>query len=770
MRLRHTAVALPFLAAAALAARTDLGEVLIFAQPPFSNVTVIGLAGEGSMTIAAGTEETLPAVALGGLATGSGTLTVTGSGSKLTTVGDAATRANAVGVGVTGTGTVQVLDGGELELDGTGNLPGDLAPGFAAGVEAGSVGSVTVSGPGSLIEIRNGDADAAGVAVGLAGQGSLDLLAGAELRIDTGTGESSGLTVGNSVGSNGMLTASGADTAIELSGEGRGLTVGNAGIGVLELSDGAELTGAQVAFLGLEASGDGTLRVESGAQIEVAGTNPQLGYGGALNVGLAGSGRLEVAGGSVVFDNQDGVPHGIELGGSLGCGGPCPLTGGSGAVAVGAGGSVEVRGPLGGATVGADGAGTLEVAAGGSFVIEDPDGQSGVSVGASADSTGSVLVTGAGSLVDAGVGLLAGVDLALADAGSATLTVADGGILQADTVTLGSGAVLRGDGSVTGLVANLRGRVAPGLSTGTLSLAGALQSTGTLHVEIAGTEAGSFDVLQTSGALQLLGGGVELDFLGGFLPTSGDELVIGTSPAGVSVDDAVAASYRGAAPGLDFEVVADGNELVFRALSDAAGFGRCHAAQLRAFAKLCKKLLGCHASYAKKSARDLLGEKRDACLASAAASFEKTWQKAADQAARKGDLCGSDAAAAEADDGLSEDVASLVAEISTGWTPGASRDDDALRSALLAQSGGFCGGLLSAESAQARKRDDARRAAARDRAAQKFLAGAGKALDKAAQKGVAYAGPAPAAISDAVSAAEFDAASTAAGIPGDGVN
>lgn len=764
MRLRHAAITLPFLAAAALAARTDLGEVLIFAQPPFSNVTVIGLAGEGSLTIDGGTEETLPAVALGGLATGTGTLTVTGSGSKLTTVGDATTRANAVGVGVLGTGTALVLDGGELELDGTGNLPGDLAPGFAAGVEPGSVGSVTVSGAGSLIQIRNGDADAAGVAVGLAGQGSLELLAGGELRIDTGTGESSGLTVGNGAGADGLLTASGADTAIELSGEGRGLTVGNAGIGVLELTEGAELTGAQVAFLGLEGSGDGTLRVESGAQLEVAGTNPQLGFGGSLNIGLAGSGRLEVAGGSVVVDNQDGVLHGIELGGSLGCGGPCPLTGGSGELAVGAGGSVEVRGPLGGATVGADGTGSLEVAAGGSFVVEDPDGQSGMTVGASAGSSGSVLVSGAGSLVDAGVGLLAGLDLALADAGSAILTVADGAILQADTVTLGSDAVLRGDGSVTGLVANLRGRVAPGLSTGTLSLSGALQSTGTLHVEIAGSEAGGFDVLQTSGALELLGGGVELDFLGGFLPASGDELVIGTSAAGVSVDSSVAASYRGAAPGLDFEVVAEGNELVFRVLSDAAPLGRCQAAQLRPFAKLCKKLLGCHAGYARKSAGDPQGEKRDACLARAAASFEKAWQKAADQAARKGDLCGSDAAPADADDGLSGDVASLVADVSTGWTPGASRDDDTLRSALLAQSGALCGSLLSAESAQARKRDDARRQAARDRAEQKFLAGAGKALDKATQKGVTYAGPAPAALSDAVAAATFDAASLAAGV------
>jgi T5SS/PEP-CTERM-associated repeat protein len=763
MRPRHTALALPFLAAAALAARTDVGDVFVVPQAPFSDITVIGLSGQGSVTIDGGTQETLPAVALGGFASGAGTLVVTGAGSKLTTVGDAVTRANVVGVGVVGTGALQILEGGEIELDGTGNLPGDLAPGFAAGVEPGSVGSVTVSGAGSLLEIQNGDADSAGAAVGLEGQGSFELLAGAELRIDTGTGENSGLTVGNDAGGSGLLTASGSGTAIELSGEGRGLTVGNAGQGELALEDGAELTGVQAAFLGLAETGAGTLRVESGAQLEVAGTNPLLGFGGVLNVGLAGTGLLEVTGGSVVLDNPDGVGHGLQIGGALGCGGPCPFTGGSGEVAVGAAGSVEVRGPLGGATVGADGTGSLRVSAGGSFEIENPDGQSGMSIGLGPGSLGDVLVTGAGSLLDAGVGLLAGLDLALADTGVATVAVADGATLRAGSVTLGSGAVLGGDGRVDAPVGNLRGTIAPGLSIGELSVSGAVESTGTLRIEVAGTQAGGFDVLRTDSALELAGGQVELDFVGGFLPSSGDELVIGEAGAGVVVDPSVDASYRGAGPGLDFEVVAEGNQLVFRARSDAESLGRCQVAQLQAFAKLCQKLLGCHAGYARKPAKDPLGEKRQACLASGAAKFARAWQKAIDRAARKGDPCGSTAPAAEADDALLEDVTALAGEIGTGWTPAASRDDDVLRSALLAGSGALCGALLRAEGAQAKRRDDARRGLARERAGEKFLARAGKALEKATQAGVAYAGPEPPLLADAVEAAVFDLVSTAAG-------
>lgn len=555
---RLAGLALLFLAAAALAAQVEVGDVQVVPQAPFSNLTVIGLSGEGSLTIDAGTQATLPAVAMGGLETGIGTLTITGSGSKLTTTGDTATRANTVAVGGFGTGTLEVLAGGALELDGTSNLPGDLAPGFGVAIYAGSVGTATLSGEGSLLEIKNGDADSAGLAVGVDGDGSLALQGGADIHIDTGTGENSGLSVGNGEGSTGDLAASGAGSTIELSGEGRGLTVGNAGTGTLGLSEGAELTGAQVAFLGLTPTSEGTVRVESGGRLEIADTNPLLGFGGSLNVGLAGTGRLEVEGGEVVLDNQDGALHGILVGGTIGCGGACPYTGGSGEIAVGPGGSVTVLGPLGGATVGADGEGSLEISGGGSFVIENPDGQGGITVGATPGSTGSVLVQGVDSRLDAGIGLLAGLDLALADAGSATLTLADGGTLEVGTLTLGTLALLRGNGFVQGNVSNLRGSVAPGGSVGSLDVDGTFQSAGTLRIELAGTAADRFDVLRTTGPLQLLGGVVDVDLLGGFLPRSGDEIQIGEAPGGVSVDPSVATSYRGAAPGFDFEVVADG--------------------------------------------------------------------------------------------------------------------------------------------------------------------------------------------------------------------
>jgi T5SS/PEP-CTERM-associated repeat protein len=759
MRPRHAALALPFFAAAALAARIDVGDVFVVPQPPFSNITVIGLSSVGSITIDGGTQEELPAVAMGGLATGEGTLTVTGAGSKLTTTGDATTRANVVGVGITGSGELEVTNGAAIEMDGANNLAGDLGASFAVGVEASGAGTVLIQD--ADLTVTNGAASPGGVAVAVGGNG-IFVLDGGSVAIDTGTGANGGLSVGTSAGSSGFLHATGADSTIVLSGTGRNLSVGTAGAGELLLEQGASLTGAQVGFVGLEESADGELRVASGAELAITGANPLLGFGGALQVGAGGTGLVEVIGGSIVVDEPLGSQHGVQIGGAIGCGGPCPFTGGTGELAVVAGGTFSILGALGSAVVGADGDGTLRVADGSSFVVENPDDSSGISVGASAGATGTLLVTGAGSLVDAGVGLLAGLDLGLGDAGSATVTAASGGTLLAPFVTLGTDAVLRGDGTVTAIVDNLRGTIAPGLSIGTLSIGGDLDSAGVLEIEAAGTGAGEFDVLATGGALNLSGGTVRIELEGGFLPQAGDELVIATATGVPNIAKTVVREVRGAAPGFDFEVVPDGNALVFRAIGDAEGFGSCQVAQLKAMSKLCKKHFDCHATFAKKSAKDPGGAKRDACLAAGEAAFAKAYTKAAAKAAKKGEPCGATAPAAETDDVVVDAVAELVAGIETGFTPGTNAADDTLRASLLGSSGTLCAALLKAESTQAKKRDDAKRAAARDKAEAKFAAAAERAFTKAA--GVVYGGTPSPEVAENVAIAVGDATGVSAGV------
>ena len=759
MRPRAAVPALLLVAAAALAARTDVGQVFEVPQPPFSNITVIGVAGTGSVTIDGGTQEELPAVALGGLDGADGTLLVQGTGSKLTTVGDATTRANAIGVGISGDGHVEVTNGGAIEMDGSNNLDGDLGASFALGVEAGGAGAVLFQG-GDLT-VTNGAATPGGVAVAVAGDGVFEL-DGGNVAIDTGTGANSGLSVGTSAGSTGFLHATGVDSTIVLSGTGRILSVGTGGAGELVLEEGASLTGAQVGFIGLEGAGAGTVRVASDAQLVISGENPLLGFGGALQVGAGGTGLLEVNGGSVVVDEPLGSQHGVQIGGMIGCGGPCPFTGGTGEIAVGAGGTFSVLGAFGSAVVGSDGDGTLRVEGGGSFLIENPDDGSGISVGAAVGSTGTVLVSGAGSVVDAGVALLAGLDLGLGDGGSATLTVADGGTLVAPVITLGTDAVLEGDGTVAAIVDNLRGTIAPGRSIGTLAIGGNVDTAGVLAIEVAGTGAGEFDVLAAGGTLNVSGGTLRIELQGGFLPEVGDEVVIATASGVPNLAPAVVREVRGAAPGFDFEIVPDGNTLLFRAIGDAASFGSCQVAQLKAMSKLCKKHFDCQAAFAKKSAKDPGGAKRDACLADGAAAFAKAYDKAAAKAAKKGDLCGATAPAADVDDVVVEAVAELVAGIETGFTPGANGADDTLRASLLGSSGTLCAALLKTESAQAKKRDDAKRTAARDKAGEKFAAAAARAFAKAA--GVVYDGTPSPEIAENVGLAVRDATGVSAGV------
>ena len=309
---------------------------------------------------------------------------------------------------------------------------------------------------------------------------------------------------------------------------------------------------------------------------------------------------------------------------------------------------------------------------------------------------------------------------------------------------------------------NLRGTIAPGESIGTLTVAGDVTSGGVLELEAAGTAAGEFDVIAGGGLLDVGSGTVRIVLREGFLPRAGDALAIATATNGAAIAASVVREVQGAAPGFDFEIVADGDDLLFRALGDAEGFGACQIAQLKAASKLCKKHFDCQAAFAKKPAKDAGGTKRDACLADGTAAYAKAYDKAAAKAAQKGEPCGSTAPAADADDVVVDAVAELVAGIETGWTAGADAKDDALRGALLGSSGTLCAALLKIESGQVKKRDAGKRDAARTKATQKFDAAAAKALAKAT--GVTYGGTPPAEISEAVTAAVRDAAGATVGV------
>lgn len=92
----------------------------------------------------------------------------------------------------------------------------------------------------------------------------------------------------------------------------------------------------------------------------------------------------------------------------------------------------------------------------------------------------------------------------------------------ADQVNLSSGGVLAGDGAVSATINNTGGTVAPGHSTGVMSIEGNYTqgAGGTLEVEIGGTTTGAYDRLAVTG-VATLNGTLVVEKFGGFTPLPG---------------------------------------------------------------------------------------------------------------------------------------------------------------------------------------------------------------------------------------------------------
>jgi T5SS/PEP-CTERM-associated repeat protein len=148
---------------------------------------------------------------------GIGSITVRGEGSSFE-------HGNDLLIGDAGTGSL-VIERGARVFDSGPDLTG-AAPATAIGVEAGASGEVRVDGAGSLWEA--GDR----MSVGLRGKGSLAVVNGGRVSVDTVT------IIGRSAGGNGTVTIQGATSVFE---PGRYLFVGLGGSGVLEVADGGSL-------------------------------------------------------------------------------------------------------------------------------------------------------------------------------------------------------------------------------------------------------------------------------------------------------------------------------------------------------------------------------------------------------------------------------------------------------------------------------------------------------------------------------------------------
>jgi T5SS/PEP-CTERM-associated repeat protein/autotransporter-associated beta strand protein len=239
----------------------------------------------------------------------------------------------------------------------------------------------------------------------------------------TTTGSSGALLLGASGGNTGFLTVA-SDIHIGYSN-----TTGFVGNGSVTISAGAALQ-----------QQSGNFNIGEGAQgstgsLTITDPNSFMTTAAPTYIGLGNShGSLTVQNGAQMFTGPAELADGISS---------------SGAATVT--GSNSVWAVKGGFTVGYAGSGTLTVSSGGKLPIEEtPSTFSDVSVAALAGSTGSVTVTGAGSVWYTGNLFLGGRDDGGAgiQGGNGSLNITSGGLVQADNVKFFGGALQVDNGSL----------------------------------------------------------------------------------------------------------------------------------------------------------------------------------------------------------------------------------------------------------------------------------------------------------------------------------
>ncbi|MBR0713791.1 autotransporter domain-containing protein [Bradyrhizobium liaoningense] len=397
-------------------------------------------------------------------------------------------------IGAAGTGQLMISNGGTL-TDTT----------AALGFQAGSTGSVTVTGAGSTWT-NTGD-----LSIGRAGSGTLQVLSG-------GSVSAVNAYLGDLTSSaNGSLTVSGSGSLFTTSG---GLLVGASGTGSLTISNGGQVTNNAGAIVG--GIGIGTASVD--------GTGSNWNVPGALIIGGQAQGSVSITNGAT-------MTAGVTILGFQ--------SGGHGSLTVSGTGSSLLTGAL---TLGANGCGGLNyltIANGGSVTVTSNVVNVGtgtalgeIDIGAGSGQTAvapgilnaslvqfAPLVTPSGAIRFnhtssnyafgpqlAGNGEIiqdAGVTRLTADSSGFTGNVfinggtlaVTGSLTNATAFLVQTGGTLAGDGTVGGTIHMFDGILAPGFNgTGTLNVQGSLvmSSASTYLVQVSGSSATSTAVTGTA--------------------------------------------------------------------------------------------------------------------------------------------------------------------------------------------------------------------------------------------------------------------------------
>jgi T5SS/PEP-CTERM-associated repeat protein len=372
---------------------------------------LVGERGLGHLVVSAGgvmdgSISTSPDVLVGHLTGSSGDAVVTGDNSRW--------LAHDVFMGNAGDGSLEILAGGNLAASGLMTLGDDVT---IVGTDIfTSTGVVTVSGSGttddSLLSVGGI------LTVGNAGQGTLTVNGGGNVTVgdDLNVGNNAAATFDN------VVTIDGTGSTITVTDR---TTVGLAGRGTLQISGGGQLLSTDWIMLG---SADGSQAVAT-----VAGLGSQLVTANTLFVGDEGQGTLQVTGGGYVqavglaISDSDVDGDATDIVDRLTVSGS----------AAGTPSTVNVTGTaffVGGSSNENGGVGELIIEAGG---LVQANGLSiGSGNGGASDGTGTLTVTGPGSLLDADAN---GSEVVfVGDTGAGTLNVSLGGKVEAGAMRIGN--------------------------------------------------------------------------------------------------------------------------------------------------------------------------------------------------------------------------------------------------------------------------------------------------------------------------------------------
>ena len=458
-------------------------------------------AGTPSGLVLAGQLTTVSALFAGSATIGSGgTLTVTGN--RLSVAGTTSAPANLT------------VNSGASILD---TAAADTSTFYLAiGADAGSAGSVTVTGPNASIDVG-----ANATTIGRFGTGSLSISGGATVRSATANSAANvALSVGSRVGGSGILTITGAGSSYTASGS---AFVGRAGSGTLVIDQGGSFTGgsaatASVSSLGVTIGsgttttgttvvfgGSGAATVTNGSVLHSLG-DIDVGYDGVTGTMVVGTGSTVTADGRILIalgpDRTGGNGSVTISGGSTVRAGTTFATGFSN-IGIGAGagnnGTVNVTGPGslldgngGRISVGSNsgtltgpGTGALTVSNGGTVLAGSnySDTEAALGVGAYQNETGTISISGAGSkLVATGQAVIGGRNTGsgLTAGGTGTVSVATGGLFRATSLALFAGSALTVDATSIGVIGTTAGTA--GLLT--VDAAATVSGAGAVHAKL----------------------------------------------------------------------------------------------------------------------------------------------------------------------------------------------------------------------------------------------------------------------------------------------